>query len=74
MKKLSKVGKKCPVCLSCFDMIWVGPRRVYHCWFCREFYDMIDNKPVVLDIEKETGISKDILEKQMDEYEKQKNR
>jgi len=43
--------KKCPVCQSCLDMIWILPKRFYHCWLCKDFYDIINNELVVVSID-----------------------
>ena len=61
--------KKCPVCNGCMDMIWVMPRRFYRCWFCKEFYDIVDNKSVVIDVQKIMNISKEELNALVEQYE-----
>lgn len=37
---------KCPVCLSCLDATWIGPKRFFFCDFCLIYYDIIDFKLV----------------------------
>lgn len=35
---------KCPVCNSCFEVIWVANRRFFSCWLCKKTYDLVDKK------------------------------
>ena len=37
------------------------PRRFFHCWLCDIYYDIKDGKLVVVNIEEEMGITKEIL-------------
>jgi len=66
------VSKKCPSCNSCLDIIWIMPRRFYHCWLEDVYYDLVDNKIVVVDVEKELGIHKEILSKMIQEKSNEK--
>jgi hypothetical protein len=53
---------KCPFCNSCLDIIMVMPRRYFRCWLEAKYFNLIDGKIVEVDIEKETGIPKAVLD------------
>lgn len=55
------MAKKCPECRSCTDIVWIEPRRFFHCWLCDIYYDIVDNKFIVVDVTKELNITKETL-------------
>lgn len=63
-----KSGLKCPECNSCLDIVWIMPRRFFHCWLCKQFYDKVDKEFVKIDIQKHINISTDDLENLMENY------
>ena len=54
---------KCLKCNGCCDIVWIMPRRVYHCQFCNIYYDIIDHKLTMIDAKALTGISQEELDK-----------
>ena len=63
-------NKKCLECNGCCDNVTIYPRRFFHCFYCDIYYDIVDGKFIEIDIEKEMGISKEVLRKQMYPEEK----
>lgn len=63
--------KKCPSCNSCLDIVWLMPRRFYHCWLEDTWYDIVDNVVTLIDIEETTGIPKEVLDNLMESYGKE---
>lgn len=60
--------KKCKVCLTCFNLVWLEGKRYYHCWLCNTWYEGRDedlkqvedpfiniNVPKVLEEQEETN-------------------
>lgn len=56
--------RKCPNCNSCCDIVWILPRRFFHCWLCDIYYDFLEGKMITIDIEAATGISNTVLREQ----------
>lgn len=50
--------KKCLECDGCTDIIWLEPRRFFHCRFCNLFYDIEDNTFVKVDVYTLMGVAK----------------
>lgn len=41
--------KKCPHCQSCYNLVWVGSNRYYHCWLCGTWFTGQDSELVQVD-------------------------
>lgn len=61
--------KKCPSCNSCLDMVWILPNRFYHCWLEDIWYNIIEEKMVIINIFEATGITSEQLNILMENYE-----
>jgi hypothetical protein len=61
---------KCKECRSCLDTVIIPPRRFYHCFLCDIYSERKNGKMLIVDIVKETGISKEILDKMYKETSK----
>lgn len=63
-----KSGIKCPTCESCLDVVWIMPKRFFHCWLCKEFYNKLGTQLEKINIEEHVSISKESLEELMENY------
>jgi hypothetical protein len=52
-------GKKCPDCKLCLDIVFILPRRFFHCFLCLKYYDIVDGNLVQV-------IPDEVLKKHMD--------
>jgi len=44
------MSKKCPICNGCITPTWILDRkRVFWCFLCRKYYDIVDGKLVEVD-------------------------
>ena len=44
------MSKKCLDCNLCLDVIWIEPRRFYHCFLCGQYYDIINGVITKIDV------------------------
>lgn len=56
------MAKKCTVCNSCTDYVWIMPRRFFHCWLCDKYYDIIDGTMIEVDVKSIMGITQEQLD------------
>jgi len=47
------MSKKCLDCKLCLDVIWIEPKRFYHCFLCDQFYDIIGGVLTKIDVDTE---------------------
>lgn len=60
--------------MSCTDVVWIMPRRFFHCWLCDIYYDIIDDKFTAINIEETMNVSKSALSEAMKEETKHNER